>query len=253
MCLPPSVILGCVRWHGPCAQASKGREEPVLAREPPSCCPPPHTHHPAAPQPVLPAPSAPLQAMFMFAQLVFGNQSARLFTFVYLSVIHLLVFSLLLRMTHHSSNQLYAHQQVGTRLACQVAAPGSVRPGHARVPAPAFPVLHARWRAVGSNMQEVEACACHAAPASAGATLAPAMSSPLHQQSGRSTTGKPLEHLLMPPPPRVPPFPAVLFLAGPCRLSWTTAIKSQKQCTTTTQGSPGCRDMAPFMCLHASW
>ena len=54
----------------------------------------------------------PMQAMFMFAQLVFGNQSARLFTFVYLSVIHLLVFMLLLRMTHHSSNQLYEHQQV---------------------------------------------------------------------------------------------------------------------------------------------
>lgn len=51
------------------------------------------------------------KAMFMFAQLVFGNQSARLFTFVYLSIIHLLVFSLLLRMTHHSSNQLYEHQQ----------------------------------------------------------------------------------------------------------------------------------------------
>ena len=51
------------------------------------------------------------RAMYKFGQLVFGSQSVRLFTFVYLLVLHLLVFGSLVRMTHHSSNQLYEHQQ----------------------------------------------------------------------------------------------------------------------------------------------
>jgi hypothetical protein len=51
------------------------------------------------------------RAMYKFGQLVFGSQSVRLFTFVYLLVLHLLVFGSLMRMTHHSSNQLYEHQQ----------------------------------------------------------------------------------------------------------------------------------------------
>ena len=51
------------------------------------------------------------RAMYKFGQLVFGSQSVRLFTFVYLLILHLLVFGSLVRMTHHSSNQLYEHQQ----------------------------------------------------------------------------------------------------------------------------------------------
>ena len=51
------------------------------------------------------------RAMYMFGQLVFGSQSARLFTFFYLAAMHLLVFSSLMRMTHHSSHALYEHQQ----------------------------------------------------------------------------------------------------------------------------------------------
>ena len=49
--------------------------------------------------------------MYMFGQLVFGSQSGRLFTFGYLVVMHLLVFASLMRMTHHSSGQLYCHTQ----------------------------------------------------------------------------------------------------------------------------------------------
>lgn len=49
--------------------------------------------------------------MYTFGQLVFGNQSARLFTFGYIAVLHLLVVASLMRMTHHSSGALYQHQQ----------------------------------------------------------------------------------------------------------------------------------------------
>ena len=51
------------------------------------------------------------RALYKFGHLVFGSQSVRLFTFVYLLILHLLVFGSLVRMTHHSSNQLYEHQQ----------------------------------------------------------------------------------------------------------------------------------------------
>jgi hypothetical protein len=51
------------------------------------------------------------RAMYNFGNLVFGSQSVRLFTFVYLIFLHLLVFGSLVRMTHHSSSQLYEHQQ----------------------------------------------------------------------------------------------------------------------------------------------
>lgn len=51
------------------------------------------------------------KAMFMLSQLVYGHQAARLFAFVYLASIHLLVFASLARMTHHSSSALYAHTQ----------------------------------------------------------------------------------------------------------------------------------------------
>lgn len=47
----------------------------------------------------------------MFGQLVFSNQSARLVTFLYLAAMHLLVFTSLVRMTHHSSHSIYQHQQ----------------------------------------------------------------------------------------------------------------------------------------------
>lgn len=60
-------------------------------------------------------PPFPLQAMFMLSQLVYGHQAARLFAFVYLASIHLLVFASLARMTHHSSSALYAHTQVGPK------------------------------------------------------------------------------------------------------------------------------------------
>lgn len=50
--------------------------------------------------------------MYMFGQLVFGSQGARLGTFLYLVVMHLLVVGSLMRMTHHSSSQLYEHQQI---------------------------------------------------------------------------------------------------------------------------------------------
>lgn len=49
--------------------------------------------------------------MYLFGQLVFGSQSARLFAFCYLSIMHLLVFTSLMRMTHHSSHALYSHSQ----------------------------------------------------------------------------------------------------------------------------------------------
>ncbi|PNH04179.1 Protein CASP [Tetrabaena socialis] len=51
------------------------------------------------------------KAMYMLSQLVYGNSAARLFAFVYLALMHALVFASLMRMTHHSSNQLYAHTQ----------------------------------------------------------------------------------------------------------------------------------------------
>ncbi len=51
------------------------------------------------------------KAMYKFGQLVFGSQGVRLFTFVYLVALHLLVFGSLVRMTHHSSGQLYEHHQ----------------------------------------------------------------------------------------------------------------------------------------------
>eukprot|EP00798_Chlamydomonas_sp_ICE-L_P017047 gene17047-23340_t len=50
------------------------------------------------------------RAMYMFGQLVYGNKSARLFTFLYLSVLHVLVVTSLMRLSHHTSSQLYAHQ-----------------------------------------------------------------------------------------------------------------------------------------------
>lgn len=52
------------------------------------------------------------QLMFMFGQLVFGSQGARLGTFAYLVVLHLLVVGSLMRMTHQSSAALFDHQQV---------------------------------------------------------------------------------------------------------------------------------------------
>ena len=51
------------------------------------------------------------KAMYVFGQLVFGSQPARLATFTYLLFLHLLVFACLMRMTHHSSGQLYEHTQ----------------------------------------------------------------------------------------------------------------------------------------------
>ncbi len=49
--------------------------------------------------------------MYMFGQLVFGSTHARLGTFAYLVIMHLLVVGSLLRMTHHGSGALYAHTQ----------------------------------------------------------------------------------------------------------------------------------------------
>ncbi|KAG2490870.1 hypothetical protein HYH03_010788 [Edaphochlamys debaryana] len=51
------------------------------------------------------------KAMYMLSQLVYGNSAARMFAFVYLAAMHALVFASLLRMTHHSSHQLYEHTQ----------------------------------------------------------------------------------------------------------------------------------------------
>lgn len=48
----------------------------------------------------------------MLSQLVYGNSAARMFAFVYLALMHMLVFTSLMRMTHHSSQQLYTHSQV---------------------------------------------------------------------------------------------------------------------------------------------
>ncbi|MEW5305958.1 MAG: hypothetical protein WDW36_008467 [Sanguina aurantia] len=55
--------------------------------------------------------NVPDKVMYMFGQLVFSSQSARLFTFLYLAAMHLLVFTSLVRMTHHSSHSIYQHQQ----------------------------------------------------------------------------------------------------------------------------------------------
>jgi hypothetical protein len=49
--------------------------------------------------------------MYHFGQLVFGSNAGRLFTFVYLLLLHLLVFMSMSRMVHHSSHQLHSHQQ----------------------------------------------------------------------------------------------------------------------------------------------
>ncbi len=85
-----------------------------------------HTHTSSPPCPSFPASPLPQgqqrerqklamgavdKAMYMFGQLVFGSQPARMFTFFYITVMHLLVFLSLMRMTHHSSGQLYEHQQ----------------------------------------------------------------------------------------------------------------------------------------------
>lgn len=51
------------------------------------------------------------KAMYLVGQLIFGNKTARLVTFAYLLALHVLVFATLMRMTHHSSSQLYEHQQ----------------------------------------------------------------------------------------------------------------------------------------------
>ncbi|GLC41611.1 hypothetical protein PLESTF_000273100 [Pleodorina starrii] len=51
------------------------------------------------------------KAMFMLSQLVYGNSAARMFAFVYLALMHALVFASLMRMTHNSSHQLYSHTQ----------------------------------------------------------------------------------------------------------------------------------------------
>jgi hypothetical protein len=53
--------------------------------------------------------------MYHFGQLVFGSNAGRLFTFVYLMLLHLLVFTSVSRMTHHSSHALYSHQQALVR------------------------------------------------------------------------------------------------------------------------------------------
>jgi hypothetical protein len=47
--------------------------------------------------------------MYAFGQLVFSSTRARLATFAYLAVLHLLVFSSLMHMTGHSSHALYSH------------------------------------------------------------------------------------------------------------------------------------------------
>ncbi|GIL82817.1 hypothetical protein Vretimale_8189 [Volvox reticuliferus] len=51
------------------------------------------------------------RAMYMLSQLVYGNSAARMFAFLYLALMHALVFVSLMRMTHHSSHQLYSHTQ----------------------------------------------------------------------------------------------------------------------------------------------
>ncbi|GFR50386.1 hypothetical protein Agub_g12601 [Astrephomene gubernaculifera] len=51
------------------------------------------------------------KAMYMLSQLVYGNSAARMFAFVYLALMHALVFVSMMRMTHHSSHQLYSHTQ----------------------------------------------------------------------------------------------------------------------------------------------
>ncbi|GIL55034.1 hypothetical protein Vafri_10686 [Volvox africanus] len=51
------------------------------------------------------------RAMYMLSQLVYGNSAARMFAFMYLALMHALVFASLMRMTHHSSHQLYSHTQ----------------------------------------------------------------------------------------------------------------------------------------------
>ncbi|KAG1675885.1 hypothetical protein FOA52_001542 [Chlamydomonas sp. UWO 241] len=51
------------------------------------------------------------RAMYRASQLIFGNQGARLFAFVYFLLLHCLVLGLLARATHHSSGLLHAHAQ----------------------------------------------------------------------------------------------------------------------------------------------
>uniref|UniRef100_A0A7S3QQS9 CASP C-terminal domain-containing protein n=1 Tax=Dunaliella tertiolecta TaxID=3047 RepID=A0A7S3QQS9_DUNTE len=52
----------------------------------------------------------PDRLMYRFGQLVFGSQSARLGTFIYLCGLHLLVLLLISRMTHSGSSDMYAQQ-----------------------------------------------------------------------------------------------------------------------------------------------
>ncbi|KAF5840464.1 CASP C terminal-domain-containing protein, partial [Dunaliella salina] len=52
----------------------------------------------------------PDRLMYRFGQLVFGSQSARLGTFIYLCGLHLLVLLLISRISHSSSSDMYAQQ-----------------------------------------------------------------------------------------------------------------------------------------------
>lgn len=51
------------------------------------------------------------RAMYALMQLVFGTKPARLFVFFYLLAMHLLVFSSVIRMAHHTSGALEQHHE----------------------------------------------------------------------------------------------------------------------------------------------
>jgi hypothetical protein len=52
------------------------------------------------------------KAMYSVGSLVYQSGAARLLTFAYLVVLHLLVFGSLSRMTHHTSDHIMDHQEL---------------------------------------------------------------------------------------------------------------------------------------------